>query len=587
MMRQKQNRTLLKGAAIAFKATPFLTILNIFFGIIHALSFSLQIVATNKLFDAITLAAKGLSTFVDCLLPLLVLAFIMLLEQVLNGLHNYYMNVVLSPASEVKLSSRLHKKLSDVDAVLFEDTEFLDDLNKATAGAKEVGIFYGIIYVLISLYGVYFASIGVYLFTLKPILLVILLLAFIPAILSHITRVKKFTALEEESAPLRRENDYYRTALTSIEYFKETRMLGAFGYFNNLYKDTLELLRTKEWSVGRETSVLQLLLNLSSFIGMGIASYLLFVATLNGEITVGAFAAVFSSLNLVFALMQEIVGMHMGNMSQNSSKVMNYIKVFDIPSVKGTDGIYDRTAGIVVEHIFFAYPNSDKNAIEDLSLTISPEETVAIVGENGAGKSTLVRLLTGIYRPASGKVTIGGLDTKTTNPEILYMNSSGVFQNYGRFKMTLTDNVSISDTTSEPDMRRVEQSLEQADAEFDISYDTVLSPEFDGVDLSGGEWQRVAIARGLYRTNDFIVLDEPTSAIDPIEEREIFTKFQQLAEGKAALIVTHRLGSARLADRILVMQNGSIVDSGSHEELLEHDGVYAAMWHSQAQWYER
>ena len=169
--------------------------------------------------------------------------------------------------------------------------------------------------------------------------------------------------------------------------------------------------------------------------------------------------------------------------------------------------------------------------------------------------------------------------------------------------VTASDNVSRSDYTTVggqkkaaedtkqdvPDVTRIETALHEADVEFgdDINPDTMLSPEFDGIDLSGGQWQRVAIARGLYRINDLIVLDEPTSAIDPIEETRIYNKFQQLAAGKCSIVVTHRLGSAKLAKRIIVMDAGKIVDSGTHSELLSHPGKYADMWAAQAQWYER
>jgi len=153
--------------------------------------------------------------------------------------------------------------------------------------------------------------------------------------------------------------------------------------------------------------------------------------------------------------------------------------------------------------------------------------------------------------------------------------------------MTLEENVVISDTCIDADSKAVETALEQADAELDAGLDTMLSPEFDGVDLSGGEWQRVAIARGLYRINGFIVLDEPTSAIDPIEETRIYKQFQQLAQDKCAIIVTHRLGSAKLAKRIVVMDAGEIIDIGAHEQLINRSGKYAEMWTAQAQWYER
>jgi len=225
-------------------------------------------------------------------------------------------------------------------------------------------------------------------------------------------------------------------------------------------------------------------------------------------------------------------------------------------------------------------------------LSIADGETVAIVGENGAGKSTLVRLLTGVYRPSGGWVKVGGLDTLETTPASVYRNISGVFQKYQRYKMILSENVAISDTGSGASAAEIETEIEtalrEAGAELDgVELNTMLSPEFDGIDLSGGQWQRLAIARGLYRKNDFIVLDEPTAAIDPIEETRVYSQFQKLAEGKCAVIVTHRLGSAKLAHRIIVMDAGEIVDMGTHEELLSRRGKYADMWSAQAVWYAR
>lgn len=154
--------------------------------------------------------------------------------------------------------------------------------------------------------------------------------------------------------------------------------------------------------------------------------------------------------------------------------------------------------------------------------------------------------------------------------------------------MTLIENVAISDSKVEVDSGKIREVLEEVSFEKDgIGLDDMLSPEYGGVDISGGQWQRVAIARGLYRGNGFIVLDEPTSAIDPIEETKIYKQFARLAEGKCALVVTHRIGSTRLADRIIVMDSGEIVDVGTHEELIARPGQYARMWEAQAQWYER
>jgi ATP-binding cassette subfamily B protein len=285
--------------------------------------------------------------------------------------------------------------------------------------------------------------------------------------------------------------------------------------------------------------------------------------------------------------MQEIITVHMGSMNRDMGKVANFVRILDLPELTGRHGAADFTKGIIAENISFTYPGRDEAAVRNASLTISSGEIIAIVGENGAGKSTLVRLLTGLYRPSEGKVAIGGLDTAATAPAPLFRGASGVFQKYQRYKMTLAENVCISDIGLGQNEAQMDHALREADALFDLPHDTMLSPEFDGIDLSGGQWQRLAIARGLYRASNFIVLDEPTSSIDPIEEARIYAQFQKLAIGKCAVVVTHRLGSARLANRIIVMDAGRIVDTGVHEELISRPGKYADMWAAQAKWYER
>ena len=495
---------------------------------------------------------------------------------------------ILLPKSSGRLTALIHKKLRRIDPVYFEDTDFLDDLNKAREGIRAITMFCMIVFVCVSFYGVYFLSIGVYLFRLKPMLIITLLLAFIPALSAQAVNVRVFTRLEEQSAPLRREYEYYQKAICDREYFKETRILGAFSFFYHLFEDTMKLLTEKVWKAERKTALLQLLLDFTAFVGMALSAYMLFRATMSGEITVGMFAAVFAALGQIFAIMQEIVTQHIGNMNRDMGKVVNFIRLLYMPERTGTEGETDFARGVAAKDISFTYPGRDKPAIKNVSLEIAEGETIAIVGENGAGKSTLVRLLTGIYRPSEGKVFIGGLDTAVASPASVYKGVSGVFQKYQRYKMTLKENVAISDVSAEAGAEKIHSVLSEADFEMgDIKLDDMLSPEFGGIDLSGGQWQRIAIARGLYRVNGFIVLDEPTSAIDPIEETKIYKQFEQLAKGKCAVVVTHRLGSAKLAHRIVVMDGGEIVDIGTHEELMSHPGKYATMWEKQAQWYER
>lgn len=592
MNEEKKNYTFFKVIGriipLEFQTAPFNCILENLLAVMHGLSFSLTVIATQHLFDTISKAAANEAGFPECLVSLLLLSGVTFGQQILNGVHNFHGTGILFPKSTGKLTVLLHRKLKNIDPAQFENTDFLDDLNKAREGILAIPLFCMILFLCISFYGVYFLSIGAYLFTLKPLLLITLLLAFIPAILAQTIHVRVFTRLEEQSAPLRRENEYYQKAICDREYFKETRILGAFSFFNELFTDTMELLTCKIWQAERKTALLKLMLNITTFTGMGTSAYLLFTATMDGEITIGMFAAVFAALGQIFAIMDEIVGKHISSMNRDIGKVNNFLHLLDMEERTGSGGVPDFTKGVAAYAVSYTYPGREKPAVKNLSLNMAEGETIAIVGENGAGKSTLVRLLTGIYRPTEGRVTIGGLDTSKIAPVSLFKGISGVFQKYQRYKMTLEENVAISDSLARAGSGQAEAALREAGFEKgSIRMDDMLSPEFGGIDLSGGQWQRIAIARGLYRVNGFIVLDEPTSAIDPIEETRIYKQFQRLAEGKCAVVVTHRLGSAKLADRIVVLDHGKIVDMGTHVELLSRSGKYADMWAAQAQWYER
>lgn len=592
MNEKKKNYHLLQVTAriipIQVKSAPWNCLLENILGVMHGLTFALSVAATQYLFDTIYGAAAGQASYRDCVIYLCFLAAVTFGQQIINGVQNFHGIGVLLPKSSGRLTDLIHKKIKRVDPVRFEDTGFLDDLNKAKEGVRAITMFCMLVFACVSFYGVYFAAVGIYLFQLNPMLILTLLLAFLPAMLAQIVNVRIFAHLEDESAPIRREYDYYQKAICDREYFKETRILGAFPFFYQRFEDARKILTGKIWKAERRTALFQLLLDFTTFTGMAASAYLLFTSTMSGRITVGMFAAVFAALTQIFAIMQEVVRQHMGSMNRDVGKVVNFLRLLDMPERTGEEGELDFTKGIAADHISFRYPGRDAWAIRNVSFTVADGEIIAIVGENGAGKSTLVRLLTGIYRPAEGKAVVGGLDTVKYSSASVMKGISGVFQKYQRYKMTLKENVAISDTAEKADSDQIRSALEEARFVTNrIGLDDMLSPEWGGIDLSGGEWQRVAIARGLYRENGFLVLDEPASAIDPIEETLLYRQFARLAEGKCALIVTHRIGSAKLADRIIVMDAGEIADMGTHEELLSRPGKYAAMWAAQAGWYER
>ncbi len=591
-MKQKNTirNIIFRVVPIQFKSTPLHDTIVIFMGAVLGLILTLNVVAMQNLFESVVVVVANKGSVWDCLMPLLVLAGTTMGVETIQGVFNFQADVIFKKSAG-KIKMRLFHKLQRIDPALYENPAFLDDLNKAREGVAVMPYFCMSMFILISFYLVYFIAVGGYLFALKPILLITIILAFIPAMLGQMFRLHVYWKLEQESAPLRRAYEYYQGTLCDRTYFKETRTLGAFGYFNALYEKALNSFSKKQWFTERKATLLQLTLNLMSFIGMGIATIILFDATLSKEISVGAFAAVFTSLRTIFSMMQQIVSGHIGNLNQNIGKVNNFVSLIDMPSLNGAIEVPDLSKGIRMENVSFTYWGRETPAVNEVSINIGSKETIAVVGENGAGKSTLVRLLTGIYRPSKGKVFIGGLDTLNTSPVSLYKGTSGVFQKVQKYKMTLEENVVLSvpeNLGKDIDGMSVRTVLDEAGFEQDgIDLKTMLSPEYGGIDISGGQWQRLAIARGLYRINDFIVLDEPTAAIDPLEETRIYLQFQKMAENKCAIVVTHRLGSARLADRIIVMDKGQIVDMGTHEELLERPGKYADMYAEQVKWYER
>ena len=242
--------------------------------------------------------------------------------------------------------------------------------------------------------------------------------------------------------------------------------------------------------------------------------------------------------------------------------------------------------GIRLHGVAYRYPGADTDALSDVNVHIRPGEILAVVGENGAGKTTLAHILAGLRSPTAGHATIDGIDTATISSEDLRRACTVVFQHPARYPTTLRENL-VLDSTDAANAHVAEILTQVGLPSERFPLNTFLGPEFGGVDFSGGEWQRVAIARSLIKeAGEFVIFDEPTAALDPLAELEIFQQFVELVDGKTALLIAHRLGPTRLADRVVVLDSGRIVEIGNPTELLQQNGKYAEMFAAQSEWYQ-
>ena len=565
------------------KASPFWFIV---FGLVtfaEACATGFSVIVNTYAFTAITEA----TAFEQLIWPIIAFAGLLTAQQVLNGL----IRILSTPAKTAvqgNLNTKLLRKTAEVDALQFETPAFLDKMNKAVDSVLPAwGLTNNLIRVFIATIPFLIIN-GAYLYSLQPILLISLLIMFIPSLANLVVRAKVLSKLEDVSAPIRRRRMYYEDIMTDREYFKETRKLGAFGTFRKAYAGIHDELNVTKWHAERKVIMIELGLEGVSLIGYLAVLWILFTLLMNGDISVGAFAGVFASIGSLFWMINGLVNRSLGQIAGETGKVTHLLEYLRMPSRKTAGKALDVKGDIVLDNVSFCYPEAETQAVRNVSLTIKSGETIAIVGSNGAGKSTLVRLISGLYAPTEGVVSVGGTDLQDVPREALFAQTSALFQRFMRYRMTLADNVAIS----APEDMAVADNLVKAGVDvnsesFPEGESTMLSREFDGVDLSGGQWQRVALARCYHKAHGMIFLDEPTAAIDPIEETKVYKDFTAISEGKTAVIVTHRMGSAKIADKILVMNEGAVDDFGTHEELLARGGVYAEMWDAQAKWYQQ
>jgi len=583
---------------LAFRTHPKIFIIYLLTSAIFTAMLIANLHLIRVLLDQLPLFADGQISSQTVLATIILLGSVSVIETLMNAAMNLSYEYV-SRLTDSSMTEAMGEKAGKLELIRFESAELFDGIEKAYTGrARGFDAMETVVFSLI-FHGGYFLFLALYLITLEPVLVLGIFAAFLPVALSRAIRASAFYNTENRVAPLRREFKHYEACLTDRTFFKETRTTGAVPFFRHKYDKVLETYNREMWHTELRTGIIDLGLKMLTLVGYIGLLFMLVQFVLSGRISPGLFGAVYFAMDAIFKWFDELFD-RLGFAYENAAYGGNYLTFLESPERENGCAPLPRNLGVELDQVSFRYPGSNENAIDDVTISIQSGESVALVGENGAGKSTLVRLIAGLYHPDRGSVHIGGANLNQAADKTRFQRISAVFQQYQRYRMTLFDNVRIAQPNITPTSEHQTNQREQARAALATSgfygrssatssadLDTVLSREFGGIDLSGGEWQRVAIARGLYRCHDTIILDEPTAAIDPLEEDRVYRTFLDSVHGKTAIIVTHRLGLARIADRILVMEHGRIVQDGNHTELMAADGPYAQMFLAQAAWYER
>jgi ATP-binding cassette subfamily B protein len=426
----------------------------------------------------------------------------------------------------------------------------------------------------------------------SPWLMVLLCVGVLPAFLgeSHFA----FLGYEKNfrQTTIRRQLDYLRLLAGSKESAKELKLFGLSGFLsdrftvlsNRVYDENVALVR-RRFAVGSWLSTL-------STMGYYAAYVFVIWKTLLGAISIGSLTFLAGAIQQASLNIQQVFST-IASIADQALFLTDLLAFFDMqPSIRSKANALPAPRpirrGIEFRNVSFRYPGSQRLVLRDLNLRLDVGERLAIIGENGEGKTTLVKLITRLYDPTEGQILLDGIDLREYRLEDLYQEISVIFQDFMRYELTARENIAAGRirelTNTELLLDAAEKSQAGAVIErLPLAYDQMLGRRFEGgVDLSGGEWQKIALARAYLRDAQLLILDEPTAALDARSEFEVFHRFTDLTAGKTALFISHRFSTVRMADRIVVLHDGAVVEQGSHQQLMKLDGLYAEMFEMQA-----
>ncbi len=553
---------------------------------------AVRLLGAGVRFDSLQAAWQGGQ--LDHLLLLLASEFVLAILSDLLGRLVSYADVVLSELFTNATSIRLMEHAATLDLEDFEDPDLQDKLDRArrqTMGRMSLlSQLFGQAQDMVTVVG-FAAGLLVY----APWLMVLLAIALVPAFIgeSHFNAMNY--SLNFQWTPERRQLEYIRQMGASVETAKEVKIFDLNRFFITRFRELSAKFFLANRALARRRAIWGTLLAALGTLGYYIAYAYIAWRTVRGDFSIGDLTFLAGSFRRLRQLLESLL-IGFSQVAGQAMYLDDLYSFFEIePEIRSRPDALKVprpiARGFVFENVGFRYPDAERWALRGLDFELRAGEVLALVGENGAGKTTLVKLLARLYDPDEGRILLDGRDLRDYELDDLRASIGVIFQDFVRYHLTAGENIAVGQIDAMRDTARIREAARRAMADEVIEalpggYDQLIGRRFKtGVDLSGGQWQKIAIARAYMRDAQVMILDEPTAALDARSEYEVFKRFKELSTGRTAVLISHRFSSVRMADRILVLAEGLLEDSGTHEQLMARDGRYAELFELQAAGY--
>jgi len=502
-----------------------------------------------------------------------------------------YSDALLAGRYMNHISVRVMKHAASLDLLAYEDPVFYDKLERARVQATDRLYMIQAIGRLIQQV-ITTITLSVSIMVFSPWLLLLLIIGVIPAFIGETHFAFLGYAKNFKQTPIRRQLDYLRILGGSKEAAKELKLFGLQGFLTARFKKLSDQVYQEDITLARRKVIAGSLLSMIGTAGYYTAYLFAVWQTVTGVFSFGTLTLLANAIREASSNLQQTFST-LSTIADQALFLTDLIAFFDMkPTIRSKPNALPAPRpiqqGFEFRNVSFRYPGASRLVLNKLNFQLRPGERVALIGENGEGKTTIVKLLTRLYDPLEGEILLDGIDLREYDLDDLYREIGVIFQDFMRYEMTARENIAVGRIELVDQLNLLQESAQKSMADEVVAklpsgYAQMLGRRFDGgVDLSGGEWQKVALARAYLRDAQLLILDEPTSALDARSEYEVFQRFAELTTGKMAIFISHRFSTVRMADRIVVLENGRIAEEGDHEALTSLGGRYAEMFELQA-----